>query len=58
MLKSQFFLGNVALSILVFTAMFTGYTYLAEMIEKSASIAPSKVGWRLMGLGTVGLVGN
>ena len=44
-LKSPFFLGNVALSILVFTAMFTGYTYLAEMLEKSAGIAPSLVGW-------------
>ncbi|MFX7825337.1 sugar transporter, partial [Acinetobacter baumannii] len=29
-LKSPFFLANVALSVLVFTAMFTGYTYLAE----------------------------
>lgn len=57
-LKSRFFLANVALSILVFTAMFTGYTYLAEMLEKSAGIAPSQVGWWLMGFGAVGLVGN
>jgi predicted MFS family arabinose efflux permease len=41
-LKSRFFLANVALSVLVFTAMFTGYTYLAEMLEKSAGIAPRK----------------
>ena len=40
-LKSPFFLANVALSVLVFTAMFTGYTYLAEMLEKSAGIAPA-----------------
>lgn len=57
-LKSPFFLANVALSILVFTAMFTGYTYLAEMLEKSAGIEPARVGWWLMGFGAVGLVGN
>jgi DHA1 family inner membrane transport protein len=38
--------------------MFTGYTYLAEMLEKSAGIAPSRVGWWLMGFGAVGLAGN
>jgi predicted MFS family arabinose efflux permease len=57
-LKSPFFLANVALSVLVFTAMFTGYTYLAEILEKSAGIAPAHVGWWLMGFGAVGLVGN
>ncbi|QBP76631.1 MFS transporter [Herbaspirillum huttiense] len=57
-LKSPFFLANVALSVLVFTAMFTGYTYLAEMLEKSGGIAPAHVGWWLMGFGAVGLVGN
>jgi predicted MFS family arabinose efflux permease len=38
--------------------MFTGYTYLAEMLEKSAGIAPALVGWWLMGFGAVGLAGN
>ena len=57
-LKSSFFMANVALSILVFTAMFTGYTYLAEMLEKSAGVAPAQVGWWLMGFGAVGLIGN
>lgn len=57
-LKSPVFLANVALSVLVFTAMFTGYTYLAEMLEKSAGIAPALVGWWLMGFGAVGLIGN
>ena len=57
-LKSPSFLANVALSVLVFTAMFTGYTYLAEMLEKSAGIAPALVGWWLMGFGAVGLIGN
>lgn len=57
-LKSPFFLANVALSVLVFTAMFTGYTYLADMLEQSAGIAPAHVGWWLMGFGAVGLIGN
>ncbi|NYE63743.1 putative MFS family arabinose efflux permease [Duganella sp. 1224] len=57
-LKSRFFLANVALSVLVFTAMFTGYTYLAEMLEKSAGVPPALVGWWLMGFGAVGLLGN
>ncbi|WP_229217742.1 MFS transporter [Massilia forsythiae] len=57
-LKSPFFLANVALSVLVFTAMFTGYTYLAAMLEQAAGIAPARVGWWLMGFGAVGLVGN
>ncbi len=57
-LKRPYFLANVALSILVFTAMFTGYTYLAEMLEQSAGIAPGHVGWWLMGFGAVGLAGN
>lgn len=57
-LKSPRFLADVALSVLVFTAMFTGYTYLAEMLEKSAGVAPALVGWWLMGFGAVGLFGN
>lgn len=57
-LRSPFFLANVAVSILVFTAMFTGYTYLAEMLEQSAGVAPAHVGWWLMGFGAVGLLGN
>lgn len=57
-LKNPSFLANVALSILVFTAMFTGYTYLAETLEQSARIAPAQIGWWLMGFGAVGLIGN
>lgn len=58
LLKNPYFLANVALSVLVFAAMFTGYTYLAEILEKLAGIAPSRVGWWLMGFGAVGLIGN
>ncbi|MEN5362871.1 MFS transporter [Brevundimonas intermedia] len=52
------FAANLALSVLVFTAMFTAYTYLADLLEQVAGIAPSAVGWWLMGFGLVGLVGN
>lgn len=57
-LREPVFLGNLALSVLVFTAMFTAYTYLADLLEKVAGIAPGAVGWWLMGFGVVGLGGN
>ncbi|RYF60987.1 MAG: MFS transporter, partial [Comamonadaceae bacterium] len=56
--RDPFFLGNVALSVLVFTAMFTAYTYLADILERVAGVAPQYVGWWLMGFGAVGLIGN
>ena len=57
-LRDPYFLANVALSVVVFTAMFTAYTYLADTLETVAGIAPARVGWWLMGFGAVGLVGN
>jgi len=57
-LKSPFFLGNIALSVVVFTAMFTAYTYLADMLESLSGIPSSHVGWWLMGFGVTGLFGN
>lgn len=57
-LKNRFFVGNVLLSVAVFTAMFTGYTYLAEVLEKIAQVPSAHVGWWLMGFGAVGLIGN
>lgn len=57
-LRDARFIGNVALSIVVFTAMFTAYTYLADMLERLAGISPVAVGWWLMGFGAVGLTGN
>ncbi|MGV8936038.1 MAG: MFS transporter [Allorhizobium sp.] len=57
-LKDPFFLGNIALSVLVFTAMFTAYTYLADTLEKVAGIPSGQVGWWLMGFGVLGLAGN
>jgi len=56
--KDPYFLGNVVLSVLVFTAMFTAYTYLADMLERLAGVAPANVGWWLMGFGAIGLIGN
>ncbi|AKU24123.1 MFS transporter [Massilia sp. NR 4-1] len=52
------FVANVALSVLVFTAMFAAYTYLADILERIAGVPSSKVGWWLMGFGAVGLLGN
>ncbi|GAB1617483.1 MFS transporter [Pseudomonas sp. NGC7] len=52
------FLANVALSIMVFTAMFIAYTYLADMLERTAGVATADVGWWLMGFGAIGLLGN
>ena len=57
-LKDPFFLGNIALSVVVFTAMFTAYTYLADTLERVAMIPASHVGWWLMGFGVLGLFGN
>lgn len=58
MLRNAHFIANGALSVLVFTAMFTGYTYLAEILENVAGVPSAQVGWWLMGFGAVGLVGN
>lgn len=56
--KDPRFLAHVALSTLAFTAMFTAYTYLADMLQRLAGIAPAQVGWWLMGFGAVGMLGN
>lgn len=56
--KSAFFLANLGLSLAIFTAMFAAYTYLADLLERSAGVPAAHVGWWLMGFGTVGLVGN
>lgn len=56
--KQPVFLGNVLLSVLVFSAMFIAYTYLADILERVAGVAPQQVGWWMMGFGAIGLVGN
>ncbi|ONG49500.1 MFS transporter [Pseudoroseomonas deserti] len=57
-LRDPVFLANIALSVVIFTAMFTSYTYLADLLEQVARVAPAAVGWWLMGFGVVGLAGN
>jgi len=56
--KEPYFLANIGLSVLVFTAMFSAYTYLADMLERIGGVAPQNVGWWLMGFGAIGLIGN
>jgi predicted MFS family arabinose efflux permease len=50
--------GHVLLSIIVFSGMFTAYTYLADILERLAGFDGTVVGWCLMGFGAVGLIGN
>ncbi|MDG9883792.1 MFS transporter [Pseudomonas sp. GD04058] len=56
--KEPLFLANVLLSVVVFSAMFIGYTYLADILERVAGVPAAQVGWWLMGFGAIGLVGN
>lgn len=51
-------IGHVALTILLFTAMFTAYTYLADILGTVANFSGTIVGWILMAFGAMGLVGN
>ncbi|MFJ5299372.1 MFS transporter [Pseudomonas sp. NPDC088368] len=57
-LRQPRFLAHILLSVLTFTAMFTAYTYLADILERLANIPSSHVGWWLMGFGAVGMIGN
>ncbi|MFW9266789.1 MFS transporter [Pseudomonas sp. NR3] len=57
-LHSPLMQGHVLLSILVFSGMFTAYTYLADILERLAGFDGTLVGWCLMGFGAVGLLGN
>ncbi|KAF1008738.1 MAG: Purine efflux pump PbuE [Pseudomonas fluorescens] len=57
-LRSPLMQGHVLLSILVFSGMFTAYTYLADILERLAGFDGTLVGWCLMGFGAVGLIGN
>lgn len=57
-LRSPLLQGHVLLSVLVFSGMFTAYTYLADLLERLAGFDGKLVGWYLMGFGAVGLIGN
>jgi predicted MFS family arabinose efflux permease len=57
-LRDPIVVGHVLLSLLVFTGMFTAYTYLADMLERLAGFNGQIVGWTMMAFGAVGLIGN
>ena len=57
-LRNPWVVGNVLLSLLVFTGMFTAYTYLADMLERLAGFNGQWVGWSMMAFGAIGLLGN
>ncbi|WP_207462300.1 MFS transporter [Azospirillum sp. SYSU D00513] len=57
-LRDPLFLAHIALSVIIFTASFTAYTYLADLLEQVAGVSSAAVGWWLMGFGVVGLAGN
>jgi len=57
-LKKPWFVANLLLSGMVYTTLFTVYTYLTDMIVHGGHIPSGQVGWWLMGFGGVGLVGN
>jgi predicted MFS family arabinose efflux permease len=57
-MRDRKFLANIALSVVIYTAMFTSYTYLADLLERTVKVPPGAVGWWLMGFGAIGMVGN
>jgi predicted MFS family arabinose efflux permease len=57
-LKRGKVLAYLALSAVIFTAMFAGYTYLADFLGKVTGFDGTTVGWILMGFGGVGVLGN
>lgn len=57
-LRDPMVVSHVLLSLLVFTGMFTAYTYLADMLERLGGFDGKTVGWTMMAFGAVGLAGN
>jgi MFS transporter, DHA1 family, inner membrane transport protein len=57
-LKRGDMLGHLAVSGVAFTAMFTAYTYLADMLQSLGGYSAAMTGWILMGFGFVGVAGN
>ncbi|MEM9797072.1 MAG: MFS transporter [Pseudomonadota bacterium] len=56
-LRDTHFLAHLSLGALAFAAMFTGYTYIADMLER-AGFDATMTGIVLIAFGGVGLVGN
>lgn len=57
-LRDPVMVGHVLLSVLVFTGMFTAYTYLADILERLAHFDGRTVGWSMMAFGAIGMIGN
>jgi len=57
-LKRGKILAYLVLSTVIFTAMFAGYTYLADFLSQVTGFSSTTVGWILMGFGGVGVLGN
>src|SRR5690606_36478117 len=57
-LRNPRVVGHVLLSLLVFTGMFTAYTYLADMLEQLTGFNGQWIGWSMMAFGAIGLLGN
>ncbi len=57
-LRQPLVLGHLLLSLLVFTGMFTPYTYLADILQRLAGFSGSLVGWALGMLALVPTLGN
>jgi predicted MFS family arabinose efflux permease len=51
-------LVNLLMSFLALTAMFTSYTYLADLLTRIGHFSVTLTGWILMGFGAAGIVGN
>lgn len=58
LLRRPLFLAHLGLAALSFTAMFTGYTYLADMLQRLGGFDGHMVGLILVGFGAIGLIGN
>ncbi|KAI3591773.1 hypothetical protein D9X30_3298 [Cupriavidus sp. U2] len=50
--------SHLAMSFLALTAMFTSYTYLADLLTRVGHFSSTSTGWILMGFGVAGIVGN
>lgn len=58
LLSRPYFLAQMALAGVLFTAMFTAYTYIAPLLAHVGVLDGVAVGWMLMLFGLAGIVGN
>ncbi|ARP82308.1 hypothetical protein CAL12_16785 [Bordetella genomosp. 8] len=58
LLRQPLFLAHLALSVAVFSSMFSAYTYLGAWVERTFGLSPSSVAFTLFLFGVAGLLGN